>query len=209
MKALIADDHAVVRAGLKNILLSVQDINELDEAADGQQVLDLCRKNDYGFIVLDISMPNLNGLDCLATLKEQFPQIPVLMLSIHPEKPFAYRALKMGAAGYLTKDTAMNELITAVNKILSGKKYYSAEFTEQMLQHINDNGDGPLHELLSDREFQIFRFIASGKTPAQIADTLYISSKTIGTYRQRILKKLHLHSTADLIRYAIDNEISD
>jgi two-component system invasion response regulator UvrY len=207
MKALIADDHAIVRTGLKQILLSVQDISEVDEASDGQEVLQLCRENEYGLMVLDISMPNLSGLDVLVTLNDQFPDLPVLILSMHPEKQFAMRAFKLGATGYLTKDAAPEELSNVVKKILSGKKYITPELAETMLNEINDPNDKPLHELLSGREFQIFRLIASGQPPAQIADVLCLSVKTIGSYRQRILQKLNLKSTSELIRYAMENNI--
>jgi two-component system, NarL family, invasion response regulator UvrY len=207
MKALIADDHAIVRTGLKQILISTKDISEVDEAADGHEVLQLCRENEYGLMVLDISMPNLSGLDALVTLNDQFPELPVLVLSMHPEKQFAMRALKLGAAGYLTKDAAPEELCNAVKKILEGKKYITPEFAEIMLNEINNSDDKPLHKLLSGREFQILRLIASGQAPAQIADVLCLSVKTIGSYRQRILQKLSLKSTSDLIHYAIKNNI--
>ncbi len=209
MKTLIVDDHAIVRAGLKQILMSVKDISEVDEASDGLEALELCRENEYGLIVLDISMPNLSGLDVLVTLNDQFPNLPVLILSMHPEKQFAIRAFKMGAAGYLTKDAAPAEMCNAVKKILEGKKYISPELAETMLLVINNPNDKPLYELLSDREFQVFRLIASGQNPAQIADVLCLSVKTIGSYRQRILQKLNLKSTADLTRYAIENDISE
>jgi DNA-binding NarL/FixJ family response regulator len=207
MQALIADDHAVVRTGLKQILIQIDGIDHVDETGNGLDVLHLCYKNKYDFVVLDISMPGLNGLEVLKQLKNEFPGLPILILSIHPENQYALRVLKAGASGYLTKDSAPEELKNAVLKIASGGKYITSSVAESLTLDLSENHKSPKHYQLSDREFEVMLLIASGKSPIQIGEELCLSPKTIGTYRRRIMQKMNLKTTTDIIRYALQHEL--
>lgn len=207
MQALIADDHAVVRTGLKQILIQIDGIDHVDETGNGLDVLQLCHKNKYDFIVLDISMPGLNGLEVLKQLKNEFPGLPILILSIHPENQYALRVLKAGASGYLTKDSAPEELKNAVLKIASGGKYITSSVAESLTLDLSENHKSQKHYQLSDREFEVMLLIASGKSPIQIGEELCLSPKTIGTYRRRIMQKMNLKTTTDIIRYALQHEL--
>jgi DNA-binding NarL/FixJ family response regulator len=180
-----ADDHAIVRKGIEQIIAETADIAVADEARNGQEILEKIRKNDYDLVLLDISLPGRDGLEILKELKSQRPKLNVLMLSMYPEEQYAVRALRSGASGYLTKESAPDELIAAINRF-----------------------DGPLHEQLSDREYRIMCMIASGKTQTEIADELSLSVKTISTYRARMLRKMQMTNNADIIRYAIENNLS-
>jgi two-component system invasion response regulator UvrY len=209
MRVLIADDHAVVRRGLKAILADDFGKATFGEAKSSQEALAQVQKQDWDIVILDISMPGKNGIELLGDLKQIRPHVPVLILSVYPEEQFARRALRGGAAGYLTKESVPEELVKAVRKVLGGGRYISASLAEKLAWDLGASGDKPLHELLSDREFQVFRMIASGKGVKEIADELGLSVKTVSTYRARILEKTGMRTTAELIRYAIQNHLVD
>ena len=206
---LIADDHAIVRKGLIQILRDAPDGFRVDEASSGQEVLERLRAGTYDVVVLDITMPGRSGLDVLAQIKVQYPELPVLILSMHPEDQYAVRALKAGASGYLIKDSAPSELIKAVRKIASGGKYITSAVAERLVVNLENGGDKNPHEKLSDREFEVFIMLAKGKSVKDIANKLFISSKTVHTYRSRILDKMQMKGTAELIHYAIVNHLVD
>jgi len=209
IKILIADDHAVVRKGLKQILAETTDIVAADEAINGQEVLEKIRKNDYDIVMLDISMPGRNGLDILKQVKNEKPEMSVLILSMHPEEQYAVRALKAGASGYLTKDSAPDELILAIRKISQGRKYITSSLAERLAFYLEVDSEKPLHEALSDREYEVMRMIASGKTVKEIAEELFLSIKTISTYRSRIMEKMGMKNNTELVHYALKNRLLD
>jgi DNA-binding NarL/FixJ family response regulator len=209
IKILIADDHAVVREGVKHILSEMPDMVIAGEAGKGQEVLEKVGKNEYDLILLDIAMPGRDGLEILKDLKLQKPKLPVLILSMFPEEQYALRALKSGASGYLTKDSIPDELIKAIQKIVRGGKYISSSFSEKMLFSFDSDAEKPLHETLSDREYQVMRMIASGKTLKEIADELALSVKTISTYRSRILDKTGMKNNVELTHYAVKHRLVD
>jgi two-component system, NarL family, invasion response regulator UvrY len=209
MRVLIADDHAIVRRGLKEILADGFGKSTFGEAKSSHEALVQVQKQDWDIVILDISMPGKNGIDFLGDLKQIRPHVPVLILSVYPEEQFARRALKGGAAGYLTKESVPEELVRAVRKVLGGGRYISTSLAEKLAWDLGASGDKPLHELLSDREFQVFRMIALGKAVKDIADELALSVKTISTYRARILEKTGMRNNAELIRYAVQNHLVD
>ena len=209
IKILIADDHAVVREGVKHILSEMPDMVIAGEAGRGQEVLEKVGKNEYDLILLDIAMPGRDGLEILKDLKLQKPKLPVLILSMFPEEQYALRALKSGASGYLTKDSIPDELIKAIQKIVRGGKYISSSFSEKMLFSFDSDAEKPLHETLSDREYQVMRMIASGKTLKEIADELALSVKTVSTYRSRILDKTGMKNNVELTHYAVKHRLVD
>jgi two-component system invasion response regulator UvrY len=202
-KILIADDHTVVREGLKQIVAETSDIVVVDEASTGHEVLNKALRNEYDMVVLDITMPGISGLDVLKQLKIERPKLRVLVLSVHPEDQYAVRALKAGASGYLTKESAPAELITAIRKVSQGKKYVTSTLAEKLVSRLQMDTERPLHEILSDREFQVICMIGAGKTVKQIGEELFLSEKTISTYRSRILKKMGMKNNAELMHYAI------
>jgi len=207
IRILIADDHAIVRRGLKQILAEESGMTVAGEAQNAQEVLDLVRKQAWDVVVLDIAMPGRGGLDVLKEIKPEYPQLPVLILSMHPEDQYAIRALKAGAAGYLTKESAPEELVKAIRKVLAGGKYVSASLAEKLALALEADDQKPPHETLSDREYQVMCLIASGKTVGEIADELSLSVKTISTYRARILEKMSLKSNAALTHYAVQQRL--
>jgi len=207
IKILIADDHAIVRAGLKQIVADTSDMVVAGEAVDGQEVLDKVRKEDWDLILLDISMPGRGGIDTLKELKVEKPKLPVLVLSMYPEEQYAIRALKAGASGYLTKESAPEELIEAIRKVSQGGKYISMSLAENLAFHVGTNSEKPLHETLSNREYQVMLMIASGKTVKKIANDLSLSVKTISTHRVRALRKMGMKNNAEITYYAIKHEL--
>jgi len=207
IKILIADDHTIVREGLKQIIVNTAGMVVTGEAANGQETLDLIRKNNFDVILLDIAMPEKDGLAILKQLKREKIELPVLVLSMHPEEQYAVRVLKMGAAGYLTKASASDELIKAIRKISTGKKYISDSLAEKLALDLDIDTEKLPHEYLSDREFQVLCMIASGKTVTNIAEELSLSVNTISTYRVRVLDKLKMTSNSELTRYAIKNQL--
>ncbi len=207
IKILIADDHPVVRKGLKDIIEETPDMMVEDEASNGQETLEKVRKSDFDIVLLDISMPGRSGLEILKELKSEKPDLSVLILSIHPEEQYAVRVLKAGASGYLTKESAPDELIAAIRKASTGKKYISSSLAEKLALYLEIDAEKPLHETLSDREYEVMRMIASGKTITEIAEKLFLSVKTISTYRSRILEKMRMKSNAELTHYALKNRL--
>ena len=209
IRALIADDHAVVRQGLIQILGNIPEITVAGEAINGQEVLDKVRAEAWDVVILDISMPDRSGLDILKQLKSERPKLPVLVLSMHSEDQYAVRALKAGASGYLTKDSAPDELVKAIRKVVSGGRYVGSCLAERLAFEIGADSSKLPHETLSDREFQVLRLIAAGKSITEIAAELYLSSKTVSTYRVRLLKKMNLKTNAELMHYAMQNHLVD
>ena len=207
IRTLIADDHAVVRQGLRQILQDTTDMQVTGEAASGPETMDRVRDDSYDVVVLDITMPGRSGFDVLKELRVERPGLPVLVLSMHPEEQFAVRLLKAGAAGYLNKESAPEELVKAIRKVVAGGRYVSPTLAEKLAFEIDAGSDRLAHETLSDREFQVMRMMASGKTVKEIAAELALSVKTISTYRARILTKMNLHTNAELIHYAITNQL--
>jgi two-component system invasion response regulator UvrY len=207
IKALIADDHAVVRQGLRQILLETSDMVVTGEASNGPEALERARSGGYDVVVLDITMPGRSGFEVLKELRLEDPALPVLVLSMHSEEQFAVRLLKAGASGYLNKESAPEELVKAIRKVVSGGRYVSPRLAEKLAFEIDSGSDKLLHETLSDREFQVMRMMASGQTVKEIAAELALSVKTISTYRARILDKMNLHTNAELIHYAIQNQL--
>ncbi len=209
IKILIADDHPVVRKGLREIIEETSDMEVADEASNGQEVLAKVFKKDFDVVLLDISMPGRSGLDILKELKSQLPKLAVLVLSIHPEEQYAVQVLKAGASGYLTKKSAPEELVTALRKVSAGGKYVSPSLAEKLASALETGIEKPPHETLSAREYEVMRKIALGKTVTEIARELFLSPKTISTYRSRILEKIGIKNNAELIRYAIKNRLVD
>ena len=207
IKILIADDHAIVREGLKQIVADTSDMIVTAEASDGHEVLALLSKNNYDVVVLDMAMPGLTGLDILKQIKRETPKLPVLILSVHPEEQYAVRSLKAGASGYLTKESAPDELITAIRKVSMGGKYIPSSLAEKLAFELEVDAEKPPHKTLSDREFQVMCMIAKGRTIKNIAEELYLSPKTVSTYRSRILEKMKMKSNEELTHYARNNHL--
>jgi two-component system, NarL family, invasion response regulator UvrY len=209
IKILIADDHPVVRKGMKQILSEEPDVVLVGEASSIQEALTFIQREKWDILVLDITMPGRGGLDLLAELKQNHPRLPVLIFSMHSEEQYGVRALKSGAAGYLSKESPPTHLIQAIRQILSGRKYVSPVLTEKLALDLNQNSQKPLHEALSDREHQVLCLLASGKTVSEIGKEFCLSIKTISTYRSRILHKMKMKTNAELTRYAITNQLID
>ncbi len=207
IRILIADDHAIVRRGLKHIVSEQPDMTVAGEAENARQVLDLVRTDKWDVIVLDINMPGRSGLEVLKELRREHPKLPVLVLSIHPEDQYGVRVLKAGAAGYLTKDSAPDELVQAIRKVHRGGKYVSASLAEVLVFELETETNRPRHKSLSDREYQVMTMIASGKTVGEIGEELSLSVKTISTYRARVLGKMKMRTNAELTHYAIQNQL--
>jgi len=209
IKVLVVDDHPIVRQGLKQVISEESDMAVLGEAQNSQEVFELIREQDWDVVVLDITMPGRGGLDVLRDIKHEWPKLPVLMLSVHPEDQYAVRTLKAGASGYLTKESAPEELVRAIRKILRGGKYVSSTLAEKLAFHLESETERPLHESLSDREYEVMLMIASGKTISTIAEEISLSVKTVSTYRARILEKMQMKGNADLTYYVIKNRLLD
>lgn len=206
-KFLIADDHPIIRNGVKIILAAAFTDAELGEAANGVEVFKKLKEKKWDMLILDMDMPGRNGLEVLQQIKDEEIKIPVLMFSMHPEEQIAMRALKLGAWGYLAKDTVSEELLKAVNLILNGRKYITPSLAEQLAMQLENPNDKAPHELLSEREYQTMLLIAKGKTITEIADELSLSVATISTYRSRILEKTGIKNSAELTSYAIRNKL--
>jgi len=207
MRILLADDHAVVRHGLRQILADEFKRAAFGEARNAQEALDLVWKENWDVAILDITMPGRSGLDVLREIKKSKPRLPVLVLSMHPESQFAVRVLKRGASGYMTKESAPVELVGAVKKVIAGGRYVSTSLAEKLATYLSGDSQKPPQELLSDREFQVLRLIASGKIVSEIARELSLSVKTISTYRSRILEKMGLRNNAELMHYAMQHQL--
>ena len=206
-RILLVDDHSIVRQGLRNLIELESDMEVTGEAASGLEAIQLIRANSYDVVVMDISMPDKNGVDTLHDLKHIAPELPVLILSGYAEEQYALNLMRSGCKGYLSKDAESDEIITAIRTIAKGKRYISSELAELMTNELSHPSDKLLHETLSDREFQVFFKLASGRSATEIADELCISVKTVSTYRTRILEKMSLKTNADLTYYAIKNQL--
>lgn len=207
LKILIADDHTIVRKGLKQILLDEFPSAKIEEVPDAEGLIKKVMQGKWDVVLSDLSMPGRSGLDALQQIKLSNPALPVLILSIHPEEQYALRALKAGAAGYLSKDTAPDELVKAVQKVLLGKKYISQSIAEKLANSLSAKTDKFLHENLSNREFDVMKLLANGKSVSEIAEVLSLSVTTVSTYRARVMTKMNLRSNSDLTKYAIENKL--
>ena len=205
IKIVIVDDHAIVRAGLRQFLTEQSDLEVVGEAANGREALDLVRKGGIDVILMDLSMPDQNGVDALAAIKARAPELPVLILSGYPEAHYATNLLRQGASGYLNKECDPQEIVTAVRTVSRGRKYITPTVAELLADQLNSGADRPLHEQLSEREFQVFLRLSQGETIGVIADSLSLSVKTVSTYRTRIMEKMSLESNSDLTYYALKN----
>ena len=207
IRVLVADDHPIIRKGLRQMLSEAHDISVVGEAANGAEVFDELSRKTYDVVLLDISMPGRGGMDILRTIKNQNPRMPVLMLSIHPENQYAVRAIKTGASGYLTKDCEPEEIARAIRKVAAGARYITTKLAEQLAADITGEITKPLHEVLSNREFNVLLKIASGKTVSEIAEEMSLSIKTISTYRSRILKKMNMRTNSELMQYCFKQNL--
>jgi DNA-binding NarL/FixJ family response regulator len=205
MKILLVDDHAVIHQGLKRILSDEFQEATFGEARHPQEALDRVSRERWDLVLLDVDLPGRGGLDVLKQMRAEHPKLPILMFSMHSEEQFAVRALKAGASGYVTKDSDSERLVEAIHKVIRGGRYVSAALAEKLAADLSRDVSPISHEILSDREFEVMRMIAEGKTTTAIADLLSLSVKTVSTYRARILEKLQLETTSELIRYAIDH----
>jgi len=206
-RVLIADDHTVVRRGLKQILLEGFPNAEVEEVADAEELIKKIIQSEWDLVISDLSMPGRSGLEALQQIKQLRPQIPVLILSIHPEEQYAIRVLRAGASGYLSKDMAPDELVIAVKKVMLGKKYITDTIAEKLAAVLDQDMSRLPHELLSDREFNVLKLLASGKSVSEIAESMFLSITTVSTYRTRMLTKMAMKTNADLTLYAIENKL--
>jgi len=206
IRIVIADDHDIVRAGMKQIISDDDDLEVAGEAESGEKLIELVKKNDYDIILVDLKMTGMNGLEVIKHVKLIKPQIPVIVLSMHSEDQYAVRTIKAGASGYLTKETAVESLVGAIKKVVKGGKYISPRLAETLADSIAGGTLNP-HEALTDREFEVLCMLASGKTVSEIAGELFLSVKTISTYRQRMLEKMNMKTNSELTRYAIKNNL--
>lgn len=207
MKILIADDHSIVREGLKQYVKTLDEVKFIDEAVDGNEAWAKIKDGGYDLVILDVSMPGMSGLDVLQKIKERNLQTRVLILSVHPQEQYAIHAFKMGASGYLSKDSAFEELTLAIKKIASGGRYIVSAFAEKLAFNGYDSDIRTLHDKLSEREFQVMVMLAKGKSVTEIAKEIFISGKTVSTYRARILEKMDMKKNAELTMYAIKNNL--
>jgi len=209
LRVLVADDHEVVRKGLMKVLAEALQPVKVDEARDGTEAVGKAWKGEYDLVVLDLKMPGKSGLDALKEIKQHRPKLPVVILSMHPEEQFAIRAMRAGASGYLTKESAGDELVLAIRKALKGEKYISSSLAEILAGQLDSDPDKPPHETLSDREYQVMLLIASGKPVGVIARELKLSVKTVSSYRANILLKTRMKNNAEITHYAIQNKLVD
>lgn len=207
IRVFIADDHSLFRAGLQQILAKQSDMSVAGEAGTGAEALQGIRVSGCDVLLLDITMPGRGGLDIIRDVRQENPDVAILILSMHPEDQYAIRVLKAGASGYLTKESAAGELIAAIRKVASGGRYVSATLAEKLALSLGGNPEVPAHHALSEREFQVMHMLATGMKLTEIGGALCLSEKTISTYRARILEKLHLHTNAEIIRYALDHRL--
>ena len=209
IRIVIADDHTIVREGLKQLLAAAGDINVVAEARNGQEVMHQVRGNDFDVLLLDMSMPGKSGTELIRQVKDERPKLRVLVLSMHEEHQYAVRAIKSGASGYLTKDSASTQLVTAIRKVSAGGAFISAEVAEALALGARAQGDGPPHTALSDREYQVFRMLASGTSVSEIAARLNLSVKTVSTHKARLLEKLGARNQTELVHYALKHRLID
>jgi two-component system, NarL family, invasion response regulator UvrY len=209
LRVIIADDHPVVLKGLREIILESFEDARVDATSKGYDLIQGVQNNDYDLVLLDISLPDINGLDVLKEIRKKRPKLPVIIVTMYPEEHYAVRAIRAGAYGYLTKGSASEELVTAARKVLSGKRYISPSLAEKMMFDFESDAEKPPHEKLSNREFQVMRMIGRGRTNKEIAEELHLSMNTVRTYRVRILEKIGVKGTSDLIHYAVTHNLID
>ena len=209
IRVLVADDHTIMREGLKQLLVAAGDLDVVGEARDGHEVLQQVRALDFDVLLLDMSMPGKSGMDLIKQVKSEKPRLRILVLSMHQEHQYAVRAIKAGASGYLTKESASTLLVSAIRKVAGGGAFISAEVAEQLALGAMPHSDGPPHNTLSDREYQIFRLLVSGKTVTDIAAQLNISDKTVSTHKARLLEKLNIGNQTELVHYALKHRLID
>ena len=209
IRILVVDDHPMIRKGIKQIIEGNFDLVVEDEASNGYEALEKVLTNNFDVILLDISIPGINGLDVLKQIKNIKSNLPILVLSMYPEEQYAVRVLKAGASGYLTKESAPDELVMAIRKVANGRKYISSSLAEKLASYLEIGVEQLPHETLSDREYQVMRMIAAGKTVSEIAEELSLSIQTISTYRSRILQKMRMKNNVELANYAIRNQLLD
>ena len=209
LRVLIVDDHPMMRIGLRQTLTTEYPDAYIEEASTAQEAFEITSKREWDVVLMDITMPGRSGLDALKDLKLDHPKLPILVISVHSEDQFAIRVMQKGAAGYLTKETAAAELVSAIKRVLTGGKYIRASVAEKLAAHVHRGTIGPLHQSLSDREYQVMCMLALGKTVKEIAGELSLSIKTISTYRTRILLKMSIRNNSELMRYAVENELVD
>ena len=209
IRVLLADDHAIVRAGLKELLTATGDLQVVGEATNGQEALAAVRKGGFEVLVLDMSMPGRSGIELIKLVKAERPALRVLVLSMHSEEQYAVRAVRAGASGYLTKETAAEELVSAIRRVAGGGAYVTPETAERLVRDAGAGAEREAHKKLSDREYEVFRMIVSGKSVTDIAGVLNLSVKTISTHKSRILEKMALATQADLVRYAVEHGLLD
>jgi two-component system, NarL family, invasion response regulator UvrY len=208
-RILLVDDHPIVRQGIKQVLSGAFDPADIGEAANAEEGMSEVRTNDWDVMVLDISLPRASGLDMLKEVRRERPALPVLVLSMHPPDQFARRAMSAGASGYLTKDSPPAELVKALGELMAGRRYLNPAVLDELVAHLQPEGSQRPHEMLSDREYQVLRMIASGLTVSNVAARLSLSVKTVSTYRARVLEKMNMHTTAELMHYGIQQNLVD
>jgi DNA-binding NarL/FixJ family response regulator len=207
VRIVVADDHTIVREGLKQILAGQPDFQVIAEASDGHEALKRVRELEFDVLLLDMSMPGKSGVELIRQVKAEKPKLRILVLTMHEEHQYAVRAIRAGASGYLTKEGASSQLVTALRKVASGGAYISAEVAEQLALNAMPDASGPLHERLSDREFQVFTMIAQGKSVSEIAERLNLSVKTVSTHKANLLQKMNMTTQGELIRYALEHNL--
>jgi DNA-binding NarL/FixJ family response regulator len=209
IRVAIVDDHPVVRLGIRQIVTGTDDIVVMLEATSGRELIDRLAHTEVDLILFDLSLPDIDGLELLKHLRRDWPGVPVLVLTMHSEEQFAIRTLRAGASGYLTKDSAPAELVGAIRKVVGGSRYMTAQLAERIAAHLGPDNERPLHERLSDREYQVLRMIARGKPTREISSELSLSVKTVSTYRARLLEKMGMRSTAEVTAYAVRHHLTD
>ena len=209
IRVVIADDHQILREGLKQLLLAAGDLDVVGEAGDGNEVLQRIRTIDCDVLLLDMSMPGRSGVELIRQVKSEKPRLRILVLSMHEEHQYAVRAIRAGASGYLTKESAAAQLVAALRKVAGGGAFISAEVAERLAQEAMPHADGPPHATLSDREFQVFRLLVNGRSVTEIAAQLHLSTKTVSTHKARLMEKLGVDNNADLVHYAVRHRLSD
>jgi DNA-binding NarL/FixJ family response regulator len=207
IRVLIADDHTVVRRGLRQILLEGFPTAQIEEVPDAEELIKRVMQAEWDVVISDLSMPGRSGLEALQQIKQVQPKLPVLILSIHPEEQYAIRVLKAGASGYLSKDSAPDQLVNAVQRVLLGKKYITDTIAEKLASVLDQDSNKSPHEYLSDREFSVLKMLAAGKSVSEIAESLFLSVTTVSTYRSRIMTKMNMKSNADLTLYAVEHKL--
>lgn len=207
IRILIADDHTIMREGLKRILDGIEDIQVIGEAVDGFDTLDKVRNNEFDVLLMDLSMPGRSGVDLIRQIKDEFPKLPILILTMHEEEQYAVRAIRAGARGYLTKESAGTQLVTALRKVASGRPYISIEVAEQLAMNAMPSSDEMPHTSLSDREFEVFCHLVKGKSITEIGELLHLSVKTVSTHKMRIMQKMNMSNLSDMVQYAITHNL--